>query len=179
MLGIVFAEPACLRSLHWAEPYRCFLRPRVAALLLSQSRGSLHPPDTQPGYDTTPGPLLRIADRGQRGLACHLFSVYKKIFCINSSGACSHFTSIFVLSTVGGAHHAPKDVPNATRPTCVLAVRVPIVLRDALDRSLDALETRVGLKASRNEIIRHALRLFLETQQPAGRPTPPQPWDES
>jgi hypothetical protein len=41
-------------------------------------------------------------------------------------------------------------------------------------RYLDALETRVGLKASRNEIIRHALRLFLETQPQAGRPTPPQ-----
>jgi metal-responsive CopG/Arc/MetJ family transcriptional regulator len=34
------------------------------------------------------------------------------------------------------------------------------------------LETRVGLKASRNEIIRHALRLFLEAQQQAGRPAP-------
>jgi Arc/MetJ-type ribon-helix-helix transcriptional regulator len=51
-------------------------------------------------------------------------------------------------------------------------------LRDALDRSLDALETRVGLKASRNEIIRHALRLLLETQQQAGRLTPPQRWHE-
>jgi len=56
----------------------------------------------------------------------------------------------------------------------VLAVRVPVALRDALDRYLDALETRVGLKASRNEIIRHALRLFLETQQQAERPMPPQ-----
>jgi hypothetical protein len=55
-----------------------------------------------------------------------------------------------------------------------LAVRVPVALRDALDRYLDALETRVGLKASRNEIIRHALRLFLETQPQAGPPTPPQ-----
>jgi len=59
-----------------------------------------------------------------------------------------------------------------------LAVRVPVALRDALDRSLDALETRVGLKASRNAIIRHALRLFLETQPPAGRLTPPQRLDE-
>ena len=41
-------------------------------------------------------------------------------------------------------------------------------------RFVHALETRVGLKASRNEIIRHALRLFLETQQQLGRPTPPQ-----
>jgi hypothetical protein len=53
-------------------------------------------------------------------------------------------------------------------------VRVPVALRNELDRYLDALETRVGLKASRNAIIRHALRLFLETQQQAGQPTPPQ-----
>ena len=68
----------------------------------------------------------------------------------------------------------PRGRPTRDEPTCVLAVRVPVALRDELDRSLDALETRVGLKASRNEIIRHALRLFLETQQQAGRPTPPQ-----
>ena len=65
----------------------------------------------------------------------------------------------------------PQGRPKRDEPTCVLAVRVPVALRDALDRSLDALETRVGLKASRNEIIRHALRLLLETQQPAGRLT--------
>ena len=72
----------------------------------------------------------------------------------------------------------PQGRPKREEPTCVLAVRVPVALRDALDRSLDALETRVGLKASRNEIIRHALRLLLETQQPAGRLTPPQRLDE-
>jgi hypothetical protein len=72
----------------------------------------------------------------------------------------------------------PQGRPKRDEPTCVLAVRVPVALRDALERYLDALETRVGLKASRNEIIRHALRLFLETQQQAGRPTPPQPLPE-
>jgi metal-responsive CopG/Arc/MetJ family transcriptional regulator len=68
----------------------------------------------------------------------------------------------------------PQGRPKRDEPTCVLAVRVPVALRDALDRSLEALETRVGLKASRNEIIRHALRLLLETQQPAGQPPLPQ-----
>jgi hypothetical protein len=72
----------------------------------------------------------------------------------------------------------PQGRPKREEPTCVLAVRVPVALRDALDRYLDALETRVGLKASRNEIIRHALRLFLATQPPAGRLTPPQRVDE-
>ena len=64
--------------------------------------------------------------------------------------------------------------PKGDEPTCVLAVRVPVALRDELDRYLDALEFRIGLKASRNEIIRHAVRLFLETQQGDAGPTPPQ-----
>jgi hypothetical protein len=63
--------------------------------------------------------------------------------------------------------------PKGDEPTCVLAVRVPLALRDELDRYLDALETRVGLKASRNEIIRHVLRQFLEAEQHAGQPRPP------
>jgi hypothetical protein len=64
--------------------------------------------------------------------------------------------------------------PKGDEATCVLAVRVPIALREELDRYLDALETRIGLKASRNEIIRHALRRFLEAQQGEAWPTPPQ-----
>ena len=63
--------------------------------------------------------------------------------------------------------------PKGDEPTCVLAVRVSIALREQLDRYLDALETRVGLKASRNEIIRHALRQFLEVAQHEGRSMPP------
>ena len=63
--------------------------------------------------------------------------------------------------------------PKGDEPTCVLAVRVPIALREQLDRYLDALETRVGLKASRNEIIRHALRQLLEAERHEGRALPP------
>jgi metal-responsive CopG/Arc/MetJ family transcriptional regulator len=59
--------------------------------------------------------------------------------------------------------------PKGDDPTCVLAVRVPIALREQLDRYLDTLETRVGLKVSRNEIIRHALRQLLEAERHAGR----------
>jgi len=68
--------------------------------------------------------------------------------------------------------------PNSEVETCVLAVRIPVALRDALDRSLDALETRLGLKANRTEIIRHALRLFLEAQEQGGLGTPPRPLQE-
>jgi metal-responsive CopG/Arc/MetJ family transcriptional regulator len=64
--------------------------------------------------------------------------------------------------------------PKRDEPTCVLAVRVPVTLCNELDRYLDALETRIGLKASRNEIIRHALRQFLETQQHERQPLLPQ-----
>ena len=68
--------------------------------------------------------------------------------------------------------------PKGDEPTCVLAVRMPIALREELDRYLDALETRIGLKASRNEIIRHALRQFLEAEQHQGQPRPPPHVDE-
>ena len=68
--------------------------------------------------------------------------------------------------------------PRGDEPTCVLAVRVPVTLREDLDRYLDALETRIGFKASRNEIIRHAVRLFLEAQQGDTWPTPSQGFRE-
>ena len=64
--------------------------------------------------------------------------------------------------------------PQGDEPPCVLAVRVSISRREQLDRSLDALETRLGLKASRHAIIRHALRRVLEAQQDAAWPAPPQ-----
>jgi len=71
-----------------------------------------------------------------------------------------------------------KGRPKSAVETCVLAVRIPVALRAALDRYLDALETRIGLKANRNEIIRHALRLFLEAQEQSGLDTPPRPLQE-
>ena len=63
--------------------------------------------------------------------------------------------------------------PKSEGETCVLAVRIPVALRDQLDRDLAALETRLGLNAHRNEIIRHALRLFLAAQEQGGLGTPP------
>jgi len=68
--------------------------------------------------------------------------------------------------------------PKGDESTCVLAVRVPIALREELDRYLDALETRIGLKASRNAIIRHALRQFLEAEPHQGPPRLPPHVDE-
>ena len=68
--------------------------------------------------------------------------------------------------------------PKGDEPTCELAVRMPNALREELDRYLEALETRIGLKASRNAIIRHALRQFLEAEQHQGQPRPPPHIDE-
>jgi len=65
--------------------------------------------------------------------------------------------------------------PKSEVETCVLAVRIPVALRDALDRYLDALETRLGLKANRNEISRPAVPLFPEAQERGGLGTPPRP----
>jgi hypothetical protein len=65
--------------------------------------------------------------------------------------------------------------PKSEVETCVLAVRIPVALRDELDRYRDALATRLGLKANRTEIIRHALRLFLKAQEQGGLGTPPHP----
>ena len=70
----------------------------------------------------------------------------------------------------------PRGRPTGDEPTCVFAVRVPVAWRDARDRDRDARETRGGLTASRQEIIRQALRLVHETPQPPGRPTPPPRW---
>jgi hypothetical protein len=63
--------------------------------------------------------------------------------------------------------------PKSEVETCVLAVRIPVALRDELDRYRDALETRLGLTAKRTAIIRHALRLFLKAQEQGGLGTPP------
>ena len=63
--------------------------------------------------------------------------------------------------------------PKEDEPLCVLTVHVPVALREELDRYLDALETRMGLKASRNAIIRHALRQFLEAERHRGQARPP------
>ena len=46
--------------------------------------------------------------------------------------------------------------------TQVLAVRVAVDLRERLDRHLDYLETRFGVKSSRSAMIEHALRQYLD-----------------
>ena len=70
----------------------------------------------------------------------------------------------------------PRGRPRNEEETCVLSVRLPVTLRDELDRYLDRLEIRQGIKASRTDMIRHALRRFLEgNQTPAPEMQPEQP----
>jgi hypothetical protein len=60
--------------------------------------------------------------------------------------------------------------PKSETPTYVLTIRVPRELRDRIDRQLDRLETHVGIKASRNDLIRHAIRRYLDDEE-----SPPDP----
>jgi hypothetical protein len=58
----------------------------------------------------------------------------------------------------------PPGRPRNDEETCVLSVRLPVSMRHELDRYIDRLETQVGIKASRTDMIRHALRTLLEGQ---------------
>jgi hypothetical protein len=63
----------------------------------------------------------------------------------------------------------PVGRPKSEVETEVIAVRIPVELRERLDRYLDRLETETGIKANRNSIVRHTLKLFLDAQ---GKATP-------
>ena len=51
--------------------------------------------------------------------------------------------------------------PEGQEETVSIAIRVPISLREKLDRHLDRLETRHGIKTNRASICRHALVRYL------------------
>ena len=61
----------------------------------------------------------------------------------------------------------PKPVgrPKSDVETEVIAVRIPVDLGERLNRYLDRLEEKTGIKSNRNSIVRHALRLFLDAQE--------------
>jgi hypothetical protein len=46
----------------------------------------------------------------------------------------------------------------------VVNVRIPLPLVQRLDRYLDQLETETGLRTNRGAILRHALKVFLESK---------------
>jgi hypothetical protein len=55
--------------------------------------------------------------------------------------------------------------PKGPEPTTLIAVRIPQSLVERLDRHLDRLETRHGIKTNRASITRHALKLFLDQEE--------------
>lgn len=61
----------------------------------------------------------------------------------------------------------PKKGQGSEIETEMLAVRIPKELGERLNRYLDHLETRTGMKANRASIARHALKLFLDAQDQA------------
>ncbi len=54
--------------------------------------------------------------------------------------------------------------PKGPEETVTIAIRIPVSLRERLDRHLDRLELRHGLKANRASICRHALARYLDEQ---------------
>jgi hypothetical protein len=50
-------------------------------------------------------------------------------------------------------------------PATVVNVRIPLSLVERLDRYLDKLETETGLATNRGALIRHAVKVFLESKE--------------
>lgn len=50
-------------------------------------------------------------------------------------------------------------------PSTIVNVRIPLTLVGRLDRYLDRIEVKTGLKANRGMIARRALELFLEAHE--------------
>ncbi|HET9590085.1 MAG TPA: hypothetical protein VFO91_14970 [Anaerolineales bacterium] len=49
-------------------------------------------------------------------------------------------------------------------PATVVNVRIPVSLVERLNRYLDKLETETGLATNRGALIRHAVKVFLESK---------------
>jgi hypothetical protein len=62
----------------------------------------------------------------------------------------------------------PPGRPKADEPTEILPVRVRVTERERLDRHLDWLESRMGLRASRSGVMARALTAYLDTQTHLG-----------
>ncbi len=55
--------------------------------------------------------------------------------------------------------------PKGPEETTTITIRIPVSLRERLDRHLDRLEVRHGIKANRASICRHTLKLYLDEQK--------------
>jgi hypothetical protein len=64
--------------------------------------------------------------------------------------------------SLSGAKLMPRGRPKGEEETEVIAVRVPKSLLADLDRYINLLESRIGLKANRSSIGKHALEIYLK-----------------
>jgi len=55
--------------------------------------------------------------------------------------------------------------PKGPEETITIAIRIPVSLRERLDRHLDRLETRHGIKSNRGAMCRHALVKLLDAEE--------------
>lgn len=62
--------------------------------------------------------------------------------------------------------------PQGAEPTVSIALRIPESMCHILDAHVERLEAQTGLKATRTEVCRHALRLYLEEQPAVSKTTP-------
>jgi metal-responsive CopG/Arc/MetJ family transcriptional regulator len=60
----------------------------------------------------------------------------------------------------------PRGRPKGKEQTEVIGVRLPKTLLADLDRYLDLLESRVGLKANRSSVAKHAIEVYLQERLP-------------
>ncbi len=58
-----------------------------------------------------------------------------------------------------------KKGPGRPKEPTTITVRIPMSLRERLEKHLDRLEVRMGLKANRASICRHALVRYLDEQE--------------
>ena len=78
------------------------------------------------------------------------------------------------MPTMDELHQITRRRPGRSKrddePTGTMTIRLPQSLLARLDRHVDQLETRIGLKASRTAIARHALQRYLDAQEDSRRP---------
>ena len=55
--------------------------------------------------------------------------------------------------------------PKGEEETMTIAIRIPLSLKERLDRHLDRLETRHGIKSNRGAMCRHALVKLLDEEE--------------
>ena len=60
--------------------------------------------------------------------------------------------------------------PQGAESTIAIALRIPESMCHQLDAHVEQLEAQTGLKATRTEVCRHALRLYLEEQSVSSKP---------